>query len=139
MDREGQLISAGIRYELGAELEVRKAPEFVCSSRFAFEQFSKPPDFALAQSLFTHLNGNDLTRCLARLRSTAGKHCRFYATYFLASTAAKTPPRRSHAHGYFPYTRKEMEAFGQATGWTASYIGKWGHPRDQVMVLYTPT
>ena len=29
-----------------------------------------------------------------------------------------------------------MAAFGGAQGYRMDYIGTWGHPRDQVMVVY---
>ena len=36
----------------------------------------------------------------------------------------------------FAYTREQMAAFGGAQGYRMDYIGAWGHPRDQVMVVY---
>ena len=45
-------------------------------------------------------------------------------------------PSDPHDHGYFAYTREQMETFGSDQGYQMDYIGDWGHPRDQVMVVY---
>ncbi len=59
----------------------------------------------------------------------------FYATY-RRSAAPADNPGLSHDHEVFDYTQCEMCAFGEANGFTARYIGDWGHPRGQVMVEY---
>lgn len=68
IEKEGRLVKMGIAKELGQALYAGKAPEFVISSGFEFEKFSRKPDFALAQSLFTHLRLNDIELCLGNLR-----------------------------------------------------------------------
>ena len=45
-------------------------------------------------------------------------------------------PETPHDHGYFAYTREEMTGFGTRHGFAATYIGKWNHPRNQVIVEY---
>ena len=32
------------------------------------------------------------------------------------------------------YTRDEMRAIADSTGWDAHYVGDWGHPRGQMMM-----
>jgi hypothetical protein len=137
IDKEEELIAAGIRHELTPQLMQEKQPQFVVSAGFEFERFGVRPDFALAHSLFTHLPPEGITRCLARLRATIQDSGTCFATFFEIrrprSNAAETP-----GHGRFLYTRHDMQRFGAATGWRMSYVGRWGHPRGQKMVTYHP-
>ena len=57
-----------------------------------------------------------------------------FATFSEGRSSANT--RDSHSHANFNYTRGEMEAFGADNGWSATYLGDWGHPRQQFMVKY---
>jgi len=57
IEKEETLVRIGIAKELGPELYTSKAPEFVISQTFEFEKFSRKPNFALAQSLFTQSAG----------------------------------------------------------------------------------
>jgi hypothetical protein len=135
LDREARLVRLGIRHELGTELYRLKAPEFLINSEFEFDRFSKKPDFALAQSLFTHLNREDILRCLANLRAFAKPGTRFFATYFIGDR--QMGRRESHALRRFTYTREQSLEFGEQTGWKARYIGDWNHPRHQMMLEYS--
>ncbi|VVM07030.1 hypothetical protein MAMC_01406 [Methylacidimicrobium cyclopophantes] len=135
MDKEGLLLETGKR-ELGPDLVREKRPELLCSGSFAFHRFSRRPQWALAQSLFTHLCRRDLERCLARLRRVMLPGGAFYATFF-ESASPNQNPRVSHSLGYFAYTREEMESFGSRHGWTPRYLGEWSHPRHQKMMLFT--
>ena len=60
IDIDSGLIKHGRNHELGPTLCEIKQPEFVISSDFEFSRFSKRPDFAIAQSLFTHLTVRDM-------------------------------------------------------------------------------
>ena len=54
------------------------------------------------------------------------------------SARPRDNPRLPHDHGYFAYTREEMESLGRQAGWAAEYVGDWGHPRGQRMMCYRP-
>ena len=137
IDKEQALIDAGIAEELGPELYERKKPRLIVSDAFEFERFHVAPDFALAQSLFTHLPPAIIEACFRKLRAVIAPAGQFYATYF--ECAAERPnPSEPHDHGYFAYTREQMDHFGSNTGWVPEYIGNWNHPRGQGMVLYRP-
>lgn len=137
IEKEQSLIDLGIREELGAELAREKRPETVVSAEFEFERFSRRPDFAIAQSLFTHLTPELIDRCFAKLRPCLHEGSRFFATYFRMRPGFANPSV-SHDHGFFAYTEAEMEAFGTRNGFVSKYIGDWAHPRKQVMVEYRP-
>jgi ubiquinone/menaquinone biosynthesis C-methylase UbiE len=136
LDIKQQLIDIGIEHELGEELYALKVPEFVVSDSFEFHRFSKQPDFAIAQSLFTHLTERDCLLCLKNLRKMTKPNSRFFVT-FLESNRPVKNPECSDPHTRFFYTRDQMMEFGDAFGWAARYIGDWKHPRGQRMLEYT--
>jgi ubiquinone/menaquinone biosynthesis C-methylase UbiE len=135
IDMQQRLIDIGIEKELGPKLHALKQPEFVTSDRFEFDRFSRQPDFAIAQSLFSHLTAYDIALCLRNLRAVATPGTKFYASFFEVQrphrNAEKSDPR-----GKFLYTRHEMTQFGTECGWSSRYIGTWSHPRDQRMFEY---
>lgn len=135
LEKERGLVSAGVRAELGQAMLRDKAPELVISGSFEFERFSKQPEFALAQSLFTHLTAGDIKLCMTRLRQFVNPGTRFYATFQIGEAEGDNPTR-SHAHRGFCYSRETAEQFGRDAGWRARYIGDWRHPRGQKMVEY---
>lgn len=135
IEKERSLIDLGIKQELGRELFEEKAPVLIADGAFDFTPFDDRPDFAIAQSLFTHLTPNLINLCFANLRPIVKPETRFFATYFLGECGGRNPSV-SHDHGYFAYSVQEMLEFGTANGFAADYIGNWNHPRGQVMVEY---
>lgn len=135
IDKEGVLIERGVQEELGSTLNAEKQPEFVVSDGFEFERFSKPADFAMAQSLFTHLPPPVIHLCFKKLRESFPPSGQFYATYFLADSGYKNP-KKAHDHGIFRYSEAEIKAFGEQNGWQVDIIGDWKHPRNQIIVRY---
>jgi hypothetical protein len=135
IDRQPLLIERGVEMELGAELAAEKKPEFVISSEFEFEKFSKKPDFGLANSLFTHLEPKHIEQCLRNLRAVGG--CRFFVSFKEVPKAVRNPFRSADYRG-FSYTKTQMAEFGERTGWSAHYVGDWGHRRKAMMMEYRP-
>ena len=135
IEKEQQLLDAGVGQELGEALLKSKSPRLLCSADFAFEQFETPVDMAIAQSLFTHLPPPLIGLCLEKLRPWLKPDGSFFATFFEVEQE-RDNPSDPHDHGYFAYTREQMERFGSDQGYRVDYIGNWGHPRDQVMVVY---
>jgi SAM-dependent methyltransferase len=135
LDKYIELVIYGVASELSIERFHEKRPRFVISSTFEFERFASAPTYGLAQSLFSHLTADDIRLCLGRLRKIAAPGCRFFATHHHAEKPQENPAA-SHSHGFFAYTAEEIEGFGRETGWEASYLGGWNHPRGQHMVAY---
>jgi hypothetical protein len=136
IDKQEVLVTTGKEKEVGESTWNAKKPEVVLSESFEFSKFSKSPNFAIANSLFTHLSSKDIKRCLKNLIKIASPGCKFYATYF-ESDIRVFHLHTSHSSRRFQYTKSQMLAFGKATGWQAEYIGDWNHPVNQVMVCYT--
>lgn len=134
IDKEAALIKRGLTRELPRAVREAKRPEFVVSGTFEFGRFSKPADFSLAQSLFTHLNERDLDLCMRALRANVAAGHQLFATF---TPGAHTNEGRSHAHATFSYPPPRLEEIGERHGFRANYVGDWGHPRDQMMMQFT--
>lgn len=137
IEKERSLIRRGIIFELGIIQYLMKKPRLVVSHKFEFDQFDVQPDYALAQSLFTHLPESLINTCFKKLHQFIRKDGVFYATFFETETDI-TNPSKPNDHGYFAYTQLQMKRFGNENGWATEYIGNWNHPRKQVMVRYHP-
>ena len=143
IDREADLITAGVNHELTKHVYLEKKPQFVISSAFEFSKFTKRPDFAIAQSLFTHLSPQDICLCLRNLLSMAKDTTKFYATFDEEGVTPKSQarinlpnPPWSHSNLTFYYHFKDMKEFAKNSGWKIEYIGDWGHPMNQRMILF---
>jgi len=135
IEKERGLVEAGLEKELDHALRNEKTPKLVISDSFEFEKFEQRADFAIAQSLFTHLPTSLINLCFSKLYPQLEEDGVFYATYFKAESTVKNP-KKPHDHGYFAYTKEEMTGFGDAHGFIPNYIGDWNHPRNQVIVEY---
>lgn len=133
IDKEINLIIHGVADELGIDAFVEKKPFFVISGEFEFSKFLIRPDYAIAQSLLTHLTTEDIYCCFKSLREFVSNDCKFYATFFEVSTPINNYPV-SDAINCFFYTREQMEMLADLSGWKMHYIGNWGHPREQKMI-----
>ncbi len=133
IDKEVNLIIHGVAEELGINTFVEKRPVFVISESFEFNKFPRCPNYAIAQSLLTHLTAEDIFQCFSSLRNFVTRECEFYATFFEVESPTDNHSS-SDAIDCFFYTRKQMEMLADLAGWQVQYIGDWGHPRHQKMV-----
>jgi len=137
IDKEKSLIWSGLEHELNDTLLVEKHPILIVSECFEFSRLGTRPDYALAQSVFTHLPPGKIHECFRKLRLVVRDSGRFLATYFETDQLVENP-RLPHDHARFEYTRAQIEEFGRLNGWKAEYVGDWNHPRGQVIVRYLP-
>jgi hypothetical protein len=136
IEKERNLIRLGLKKELSGTLVAAKCPELVVSDTFEFHRFSRQANYAIAQSLFTHLPPAMIKDCLTKLRAFAPE-CRLFATFSESDSTTTNPETPCDTVG-FHYTKSEMEELAVATGWAFRYIGDWGHPRGQVMTEFHP-
>jgi SAM-dependent methyltransferase len=134
IEKEGELLDMGISREI---LTLRdRQPVFRVCEHFDFAGLSpKPFDFALAQSVFTHLPADEIELCLRNLRPVMADDGVFYATFWLGESRPLRKPRDHRSRYQYPMDR--ILAFGGAA-WMVEYIGEWGHPRGQMMVRFRP-
>lgn len=134
-DKSIDLVALGIFHELGAERFARMRPQFVVNGRFDLSEFTKRPDFVIAQSIFTHLVAADIRRALTAIAAISTPTTEIYATYFRCDRPHRNP-ERSHSRVNFHYRLEDMLEFGLASGWRIENIGDWNHPRGQHIVRY---
>ena len=137
LDAEPGLIEAGLAYELPSEIVAMKTPVFATNTDFDFS-FIGRFDFAMAQSLFTHLVMQDIDICFKNLRDKAHKDSRFYFTFF-EGDSSNNQHDVSHANRRWVYSPQELSETAGSRGWKLDYIGAWNHPREQMMMLATPS
>jgi SAM-dependent methyltransferase len=143
-DLHPELIEAGIREELAPLGLSVPDSHFACNADFDFSVFGVHFDFALAQSLFTHLPFNDIRLCLERLVPHMKPAGRFYATFFVLPDDAplsetfrqpRGPETLGHRDPYHYYVR-DMQYACLGLPWRCAYLGDVGHPRGQRALLF---
>jgi len=147
LDSNPSLLEAGYEKELGPLGLQDKLPRanLATDGEFRFEGYDEPFDFALAQSLFTHLPINHLRLCLARLWPRMKVGGRFFATFFLMPDDHPIGEPLVHAIGgvttrdwrdpYHYYVR-DLAYAAEGLPWRLIVRGDWNHPRDQQMVEF---
>lgn len=146
IDRDGKLIEAGLKEELPPGVQDAKRPIFAVREDFDISVFGAKFDFAIAQSVFTHLPLNSILRCLVNVARTLTEGGVLYATFFENTLGPMHLDPIEHQPGgiitfpgrdpyHYPFETLAWAA-GQA-GLTASYIGDWNHPRAQRMATFT--
>ena len=134
LDVDEALVKTGLATEIDPAVAQEKQPEFAFNFEFKFP-FARKPDFAIAQSVFTHLTPAQMETCLTNLRAFAPE-CRFYVTFNESSFRWPSWFSPNTQRTYF-YTRDQLAKIAEKCGWAMTYIGDWGHPRDQRMILFT--
>ena len=112
---------------------------------FAFDSIHQTFDFALAQSVFTHLVFNNIRQCLMRLPAVMRSGACFYATIFEAPSGGPPPVTLTHQPGSvvtyatrdpYHYSVADMRYAIAGLPWRLEYIGDWAHPRGQKMLAF---
>lgn len=103
-------------------------------------------DYALAQSLFTHLPLNHILLCLIQVAKVTKPGGKLYASIIEAPEPhpyeAPFNGERSGVTSYSykdPYHHKvtELAWLASRAPWKFDYLGGWGHPRGASMLLFT--
>ncbi|HWC32070.1 MAG TPA: class I SAM-dependent methyltransferase [Actinomycetota bacterium] len=148
VDVDERLLVAG-REELRRRGLEGKEPLLVPTGDFDLPSLGRRFDFALAQSLFTHLPINDIIRCLVRVDDVLEPGGRFYATFFENPDGKRNVDPISHPtvdlpellsyfdRDPFHYDVDTFRWMCESTRLEVAYLGEWGHPRDQRMLVFT--
>jgi SAM-dependent methyltransferase len=137
IDVNESLLRAALQSEIPAEGLQDRLPEQNLRHTDVFDcDFGVQFDFALAQSVFTHLTLNHIRLCLWQVGASMAPDGRFYATVF-AFRRHPMDQVEPQVKDPYAYTRADMEWAAGQTGWQAQWLGDWGHPRGQEMVLFT--
>jgi len=147
IDKNAALLEVGWSVELAdAGLTARQPREqLVGLPDFEFASLGVQFDYAIAQSVFTHLSLNRIRRCLARLAPCMEKGARFYATFFELEPGADRESEQLHQPGgmishssssFYHYSQRDLAFVIEDLAWELRYLGDWGHPRGQRMLLF---
>ena len=115
----------------------------IVDSEFQFPGIPTSFDFAIAQSLFTHLPFNHLRLCLTNLGRKLTSSCTFFFTVFIppdglpVTDSHRQSPGGVVTHTHrdpFHYTLADIQHAAAGSGWLIELVGEWNHPRNQMMV-----
>ena len=138
LDLDQTLIDIGIEKEFYTDIIALRNPRFFVNEEFDFG-ISPNFDFAIAQSLFTHLDPDDIRSCLSAMRGKCHAHSQFYFTVFLKEgRSPENPGGPSDPNKNWFYRKEDIEDFCETTGWYADFIGDWRHPANQMMFRARP-
>lgn len=143
IDQSQELMDAGVG-ELAQESFQRQRPTLVQMEDFGFERLGETFDYALAQSVFTHLPLNVIARCLVNVERVLEPRGVFFATFFENPGGKHSPDPVEQGGGIMSYYDKDpfhytVEAFEwvcDGLDLEVEYIGDWGHPRNQYMLAF---
>jgi SAM-dependent methyltransferase len=140
-DRSPERLAAGRDVELPRYGLVDKRPVLEVIDDFGVERFGRAFDFALAQSVFTHIPLDVIELCLQNVGEVLAPGGRLYATFNERSDASADHVDRSELpYGKDPIVRYDFSAFEELCRGgplSVDYIGEWGHPRGQKMLVFT--
>ena len=142
LDVNASLIEAGRRELAEAGLADRR-PHLLVSDSFEVSLFDTSFPYALAVSLFSHLDRSLIVACLRNVGPALAAGGRFYASYFEAPTSSYTQPLH-HPSGVITYhdcdayhhSFAEMQAMAEEANLEVERIGDWRHPRGQTMLAF---
>ncbi len=143
IDKDRELINAG-KKELKREKLIYKNPKLLVSEIFKFDKFGVKFDYAIAVSVFTHISLNYIILCLKNLKKVLKKNGKFYATIFEVDNLYTSPPEVQQPHGALTYLYRDPFHYSphifvylaKELNYEFHYIGDWGHPRNQKMILF---
>lgn len=141
IDLNQSLINAG-KIEL-QEQNMNKISNLMVNGDFEFNLFNQRFDFALAQSVFTHLPTNHILKCLINIDRVLNKGGKFYATFFENNDKfdLEEIKQDEHVTSYidrdpFHYHFSMFEFLVDGLDLRVEYIGGWEHPRNQKMLCF---
>jgi len=147
IDSNRSLLEAGYKKEiipLGLASRLPRS-NLVEMDDFSFESLGRRFDFALAQSVFSHLTFNHIRQCLENLPIAMRSGAVFFATFFESPDDRPSGQTILHKPGDVttndsrdPYHYKLADMLHAIRGlpWKLEYVGDWGHPRGQRMLAF---
>jgi SAM-dependent methyltransferase len=147
IDRQAEVLETARRLELPKHGLVAKQPRLLANHLFEFDRFGLSFDYAIAQSVFSHLPLNNIMRCLVQISRVLNPGGRFYATIFenpqgklFLDDIQQADHCLSHYdRDFFHYGLDAIQFACQNTGLSVQYEGDFGHPNNQKMLLFTRT
>lgn len=148
VDKDQQLLEAGQNIELARYNLTEKNPLLFHIEDFNFTPLNMKFNYAIAQSVFTHLYLNSIIMCIMNVEKVLVPGGKFFATFYENPEGKFNlePICREKADGYvytyfdkdiFHYDFHTFEFICEGTSLEVEYIGHWNHPRNQRMLVFT--
>jgi len=142
IDHSEDLMMAGWEHELPVEHQPKLPKEnLLANGSFRVGDFGQTFDYALAQSLFTHIGLSQVRLCFYRVAQVLKPGGKFYATFFEEpeGTPIDAPGggvRRSYRNPYWNFAA-DLEWASSFAPLEYKYIGDWNHPSNQKIAVFT--
>jgi hypothetical protein len=141
------VLGAGRNVELPLQGLTARRPVLTVMEDFSFDRLGQTFDYALAQSVFTHVPLNKIVRCLMSMERVLVSGGKFFATIYLNEQGKRyldpieqSPGTVTHMDkNPFHYEFTTFEWICDGTSLTAEYLGDWKSPRNQKMLIFTKT
>ena len=135
VEKQAALLEAGRDIEVPRSGLADKRPTLVVMDDF---------DFAIAQSVFTHLPINSIVRCLVRMDEVLAPGGKFFASIWeneAGKNGLEPVRQRPDIVTYsdrdpFHYDFAVFEWMCSGTGLMPEYLGEWNNPRNQKMLVF---
>jgi SAM-dependent methyltransferase len=145
IDKRGDNLERARKVELPRQGLEDKSPHLLVNGAFEFGELGLTFDYAIAQSVFTHLPVNSITRCLLEMAKVLSPGGRFYATIYenpqgkayLGDIQQSERVTSHYDRDSYHYDLETLRAASAGTGLKMSYAGDWGHPDNQKMVVFS--
>ncbi len=140
IDKEPDLLAAGRTIELARAGLTDAAPRLHATGEFDLDWLDPAVrfDFALAQSVLTHLRPGLVRLCIERVVARLAPDGVFYASFFEADDDRV---RLGPSHGWRQdelqhprYPLSVLRGLAEEAGAQLEYLGPWDHPHDSRMV-----
>jgi SAM-dependent methyltransferase len=147
VEKDPRKLAAGRDVELPAYGLVEKRPRLVVMESFDFPALGRSYDYAIAQSVFTHLPINKIIRCVVQIDRVLRPGGQFYATFYenpdgkrnLEPVEQRPGLWTNFDEDFFHYDFATFEWIADGTGLSVEYLGEWNNPRNQRMMVFTKT
>jgi len=151
IDKNQKLLDAGRDIEIKRYALQSKKFTLLQTDEFDFSSLNQKFDYAIAQSVFTHIRINSMIMCLLKIEKVLVKQGKFYATFgenpqgkFNLEPIECHPTTGEKIITYFDkdpfhYDFGTFQWICEGTNLKVEYLGSWGHPRgtDSKMMLFT--
>lgn len=145
IDKRGDNLEYARKVELSRQGLADKQPLLLVNPAFEFAKLGQTFDYAIAQSVFTHLPLNTITRCLVEMAQALRPGGRFYATIYenpqgkkhLGDIQQSVRVTSHYDRDSYHYDLETLRAACEGTGLKMSFLGDWGHPDNQKMLMFT--